>query len=110
MYTDDEGFRRLEDRYMIAIGSFYSKAIGDILKIELSSGTIFEVIISDFKADKHTDSKNQVHTVDKSLVEFIVDVDKLADLPKKMGDCSYAEEINFKGNIVSIEVLGNINE
>lgn len=110
VYTDDEGLRRIGDRYMIAIGSFYSKTIGDVLKIKLSGGTIFEGVVSDFKADKHTDSKNQVHKVDKSLVEFIVDVDKLADLPRKMGDMSYAEGINLKGNIVSIEVLGNINE
>jgi len=110
VYTDDEGFRRIRDRYIVAVGTYFSEKIGDILRVELSEGTIFEVVVGDFKANKHTDKTNRQHKIDGSVVEFIVSVDKLSDLPRKMGDMSYAEGINLKGNIVSIEVLGNINE
>lgn len=110
VYTDKEGFRKIGDRYIVAVGTYYSNTVGDCIRVELSEGGIFEAIVGDIKDNSHTDSRNQQHKVDGSVVEFIVDVKNINTLCKKMGDMSYAEDVDLTGNIVSIEILGNINE
>ena len=106
VYTDDEGFRKIEDKFIVAVGTYYG-TVGTELLIELSSGTVFEAIIGDLKADKHTDKTNRQHKIDGSVVEFIVDTKKLHPMVRKMGDCSYSKLHNFKGNVVNITVLSN---
>lgn len=110
VYTDSEGFRKIGDRYIIAIGTYYSETIGDCIRVELSEGGIFEAIVGDIKDNRHTDNKNQKHKVDGSVIEFIVDTKNMDNLCKKMGNMSYATNANLMGDIVSIEILGNINE
>lgn len=90
---------------MVAVGTFYSKEVGQELIIELDNGTTFEAIVSDIKDDKHTDSTNRQHKVDKSVIEFIVDTKKLDSTIKKMGDCSYSTLNQFQGNVSNIIVL-----
>ena len=51
VWTDEEGFRRIEDKFMVAVGTFYSKEVGQELIIELDNGTTFEAIVSDIKDD-----------------------------------------------------------
>lgn len=106
VYTDGEGFRKIEDKFIVAVGTYYG-TVGTELLIELSSGTVFEAIIGDLKADKHTDKTNRQHKIDGSVVEFIVDTKKLHPMVRKMGDCSYSKLHNFKGNVVNITVLSN---
>lgn len=101
VYTDSEGFRKIEDSFLVAVGSYYG-SVGDELQIELSNGTVFKAIIGDVKADIHTDSTNRQHKIDHSVVEFIVDTSKLPIMIKKMGDCSYSDKYNLKGDIVNI--------
>lgn len=105
VWTDEEGFRRIEDKFMVAVGTFYSKEVGQELIIELDNGTTFDAIVGDIKDDRHTDSTNRQHKVDKSVIEFIVDSKKLDNTIKKMGDCSYSNMNDFKGNISNIIVL-----
>lgn len=104
VYTDSEGFRKIDDNFLVAVGSYYG-SIGTKLQIELSSGTVFNAIIGDQKADIHTDSTNRQHKTDNSVVEFIVDTKKLPTMIKKMGDCSYSEKYDFEGDIVNIIVF-----
>lgn len=74
-YTDADGFRKIGIWYMIALATFYAKYIGQKFIIEFADGTQLNCIVGDVKADKHTDSKNQYHLCDKSIVEFIVDTE-----------------------------------
>lgn len=101
-YSDENGFRRIDDYYMIATGSYYGN-VGDILLIELENGTKFYAIKSDAKDDRDTDKENKVCIHDDSVIEFIVDMNCLNKTVKKMGDASYAN--NFGGSIKSIEIV-----
>lgn len=104
-WTDSRGLRRYEDDYVVALGSYYSKHIGDRFEVTLDSGKTFTVIVGDFKADCDTDETNRYSPMSnggKNVLEFIVSVRDLDDTTRKMGDISYA---GFKGNIQSIERL-----
>ncbi len=109
VYTDGNGYRRVGDKFIIAVGTYYADKIGTELIIELDSGEEFEAILGDVKANIHTDGKNQQHKVDGSIVEFLVDSKILEPIVKKMGNCSFSEFNNFKGNIKSITVINNID-
>ncbi len=106
VYTDNEGFRRIGNNYMVAIGTYFESNVGQEVEIELSSGTKFNAIVSDIKSDKHTDSMHLSHP-DGSVVEFLVDQKNLLPIIRKMGDCSYSEVINLSGDVVSITILQN---
>lgn len=101
-YTDKEGFRKSGDNFLVALGTYYSDVIGEELEITLDSGESFKAMLGDIKANKDTDENNQYHKTDGSVVEFIVDSRRLSPIIKRMGDCSYSKENNFKGNVVSI--------
>ena len=105
VYTDKEGFRRIGDDYIIAVGSFYTKIVGTRVEIKLSSGSVFTAIVGDCKADRHTDKLHQKHISDGSMLEFLVDSRSLNKNIRKMGDCSFANDDKFKGEVVSIVIL-----
>lgn len=103
-WTDDEGLRRLDDDYVIALGTYYADYIGERFKITLDTGESFTGVVGDFKANKHTDSKHQYYDCGngkKNVVEFVVDTRELNRKARRMGDISYIQ--GFKGNIKSIE-------
>lgn len=106
-WTDVDGFRRYgtEGYYMVAMGSYYNKQCGTILKITLDSGRTFKVITGDQKADIHTDTKNQYCKLNNSVLEFIVDMRKINTTCKRRGDMSFAPNSSMEGNIVKIERL-----
>ncbi len=102
-YTDEDGMRRYNTDYVIAMGSYYTSKIGSRYRIQLDGGRVFYATVGDFKADEHTDAMNQYTASgngSKNIVEFIVDTDALPDLTKEMGDISYN---GFNGNVTSIE-------
>lgn len=107
-YTDENGLRKIDEYYCVAMGSYYTKTLGDLFEIKTESG-MFAVIICDFKADKHTDVKNQYTLRNGCMVEFYVDINTLNNTAKHMGDISYVSD-NFKGKIISITKLGNYFE
>ena len=88
---------------MVATGSYYGK-VGDILLIELENGNKFYAIKSDAKDDRDTDANNQICIHDNSVIEFIVDMSCINKSIKKLGNVSALEF--FKGNIKSIEIVG----
>lgn len=105
--TDSHGLRRYGDDYVIAVGSYYSKNIGDRLTITLDNGSSFTAVVGDFKANKHTDSTNRYYAMSggkKNVIEFIVDTDALDNKARRMGDISYID--GFVGNVKSIEKVG----
>lgn len=102
IYTDNEGFRRIGDNFIIAVGTYFGCNVGQEVMVKLSSGTTFKAIVGDIKANQHTDNINIQHSVDGSVVEFLVDSSKLDETIRKMGDCSSAND--FKGDVVGITV------
>lgn len=102
-WTDGNGLRRYKTYYVVALGSYYADHIGDTFRITTEDGNSFECVVGDFKADQHTDDKNQYTPMEgrKCVVEFVVDTYMLDKTAKRMGDISYIE--GFSGNIESIE-------
>lgn len=100
-YTDKNGLRKIGDDYLVAMGSYYTKHLGDRFKITLSTGKSFTVRICDFKANSDTNSTHQ-YTANGCMIEFYVD-SNLNSKARQMGDISYIK--GFKGNITKIEKI-----
>lgn len=98
-YTDNEGFRRINNDYVVALGTYYAKACGERFQITLSSGKVFTVITGDIKADCHTDSSHMYGRSNNNMVEFIVDAGQLNSMSRRMGDVSYS---GFEGSVTNI--------
>ena len=90
-YTDEQGFRRIGEYYLVAMGQYYGMT-GDKLLITLSSGLQYKVMIGDSKAKPHTTNGYKVG-LDGSIVEFIVD--------KRVFKSSSLAQ--YRGTIVRIE-------
>lgn len=54
-WTDNQGLRRFNNDYIVALGSYYSTCIGDRFKVTLDSGRNFTVILGDGKWDEDCD-------------------------------------------------------
>ena len=100
------GVWMVENRYCIAVGSYYTNKVGVKIDLVLSSRNgrkhTLKCITADSKADKDTIKNHRIHK-DGSVAEFVV---KTSALPRKallMGNVSYAGK-QFKGKIVKIKV------
>lgn len=85
--TDNNGFRKVNKRYCVAVGTVFNAQIGQYLDAELENGEIIKCIVGDIKADKDTDKSN-TFTKNGCCLEFIVDTKHLDETCKVMGDCS----------------------
>lgn len=102
-YTGDYGIRMVDDRYCIAMGSYYSTQIGTRIDLIMQNGSVVKCILADCKSDIHTDSNNQRCLSNNSVVEFIVDKSSLNKTAKQMGNISYADE-QFEGDIKEVKI------
>ena len=96
-YTDEQGFRRYKHYYITAVGSYYSRNVGDTFHVVMENGKEFDIIVGDVKQDRHTDDNNCYCLNNGSVLEFIVDKDMLSDMSRKMGNVSYSA--GLEGNI-----------
>ncbi|MCM1298213.1 MAG: hypothetical protein NC228_01510 [[Eubacterium] siraeum] len=55
-WTDEQGLRRFNEDYIVALGSYYSTRIGDRFCVTLDTGRSFTVIVGDGKWDEDCDS------------------------------------------------------
>lgn len=101
-YTDNKGFRMIDDKYLVAMGSYYTNSCGEELIITLDTGKTINVITGDVKQDIHTNNTNQYVVHNGNIVEFIVDTSILSSLSRKMGDVSYS---GLEGDIIKIEKI-----
>lgn len=94
-WTDENGLRRVGDRYCVALGSAFGSTIGTNYIIELETGEMLRCVLADQKADRDT---NAEHTADMNgaVIEFVVDTPCLSDTVRSMGDISYIEGFNGK--------------
>lgn len=75
-YTDETtGFRCVDGRYCIAVGSGYCSQIGTKIDLVMEDGSIIPCVMGDAKADIHTDDTHRFQKYDGSVAEFIVDYD-----------------------------------
>lgn len=111
-WTDINGFRRFNDDYVVALGSYYTVDIGDRFRVKLETGAEFTVILGDGKDDRDTDSNNQYAPCINydgehvgNLLEFIVDADVLPFEVYAYGDVS--KFAFMKGTVVELEYIGH---
>lgn len=116
-WSDAEGFMRAsgepdlgvkQDYYMIALGSYYGTTIGTKYRITLDTGRVFYGVLSECKADVHTNSTNQYITHNNNIVEFVVDETKLNGLVKQRGSANVYMPLN--GSVVKIEKMDFVLE
>lgn len=87
-YTGDYGLRMYKGRYCIALGSYYTTKIGKKVDLITTKGKVIRCIIGDCKANKDTNTSNQKHLSDGSVVEFLVDYKSLDSSIMLHGDVS----------------------
>jgi hypothetical protein len=110
IFNKDNGLLITNDGYVaVALASRFGN-IGDKFIVTLDNGASFKAIKTDEKSDSHTVNKCH-HKNDGSLVEFVVDTNKLKtnnNLAYVMGDISYVD--GFKGGITSVVKEVEISE
>lgn len=104
-YSDSNGLRKVGDYYCVALGSYYSTTLGDLFRITTNKGNVFEIILCDFKADRHTNSTHQYTYRNQCITEFYVDYSCFNSAARRAGSISTIS--GFGGKITSIEYLGN---
>lgn len=105
-WTDSQGIRRVGDDVCIALGTYYTKTVGDRFIITTDMGNSYTAVVGDIKADCHTDSKNQYRWAgnnSKNVVEFIVDTNSLDYTVKTSGNIGTYD--NYSGQIISIQKI-----
>ena len=112
--TDENGLRRFNDDYIVAMGAFYTTSIGDRFKVTLDSGNEFTVILGDGKAPIDCDETNMYAPcfnydgeLCANVLEFIIDSDVMPKSVYSYGSIDCLDE--FKGNIVKMVYLGRDN-
>ena len=70
--SKEYGFRMLDERYMIAIGTYFNAPVGTYVDLYLYDGPIIPCIVGDIKSDAHTDEIYHAYTVKSGCAtEFI---------------------------------------
>lgn len=100
-YTGDYGIRMVEDRYCVAMGSYWATEIGTKLDVYLESGELIKVILGDNKQDKHTSSNHRIGSGNRDVLEFIVDPDLI---PEEVRNCGSFNCI-FSGRVSAVVVV-----
>lgn len=102
-YTDENGLRKIDEYYLVALGSYYGTELGTKYLVTLSTGSQFKIILCDCKSDHHTDELNQTCLVNGSILEFYVETNKLSKSVKTAGSIGVLPE--FAGEVENIEKI-----
>lgn len=90
--SEDSGIRMVNNRYCVALGSYFNCRIGQEFDLILENGIVIPCIMADEKDDNDTDNLNLFTKNNGCATEFVVDSSKLSSSIKNMGDISYAYE------------------
>lgn len=96
------GIWTVDERYCIAVGSYYTQSIGTYIDVVMENGSILHCILGECKRNRDTDCTNRQNP-NGSVVEFIVNTSSTPSMVRKMGDCSYGSQ-SMTGEIQSIIV------
>lgn len=91
-YTGKYGIRQINNRYCVALGSYFDISIGQHFDIILKNNTRIPCILGDEKDDSDTDQNHLFTTANGCCTEFIVDLNYLKSSIKKNGNTSYANK------------------
>lgn len=101
--TGDYGIRMVNDRYCVAVGSHFTRNVGQYFDIILENGVVIPCILADQKADKDTDYDNITTMHNGCVSEFVVDSTSLDKNAKRSGDISSCTN-EWDNKISSIKV------
>lgn len=99
----------------VALGSYYGE-IGDRFYFTLESGVVLPLVKAEEKADVDTDSRGCYHTIDGSVIEFVIDDDYAKEYFSSYSnglvlDGNYNNYSLFSGSVVKVEkVLDEKND
>ncbi|MFG6378176.1 MAG: hypothetical protein K1W19_07660 [Lachnospiraceae bacterium] len=96
------GMRIIDEKYCIAVGSYYSTTVGQAVDIIMENENTIHCIVADLKQDIHTDVTNRQNP-NGSVIEFLVDIDVLHRQIQKAGDISYFDTV-WKVNLFAGEI------
>ena len=102
------GFLLDEDGFIgAALGSYFGN-IGDRFYFTLDSGVVLPIVKVEEKADRDTDPTGCYHSLDGSVIEFVIDSIVAGDYFGRYGNGlvlqgNYANYSIFKGDIVKVE-------
>lgn len=91
-YTDEYGFRKIEDRYCVAVGTSITSTIGTYIDVVLQNGTVIPCVVGDIKADIDTNSDNITTSSNGCVCEYLVDTKMLPRCIKRTGNISNCYE------------------
>lgn len=76
-YIGEYGIRQVNERFCVAVGTYFDMEIGTYFDLILGNGTVIPCILSDVKDEKHTLSDNITTASNGCVSEFIVDEEYL---------------------------------
>ena len=94
---------KLDDRYLIAVGSRFDTAAGQYIDLVLENGVIIECIMGDAKADVDTDSTNTFTYKSSCCSEFIIDEASIRNDIYERGNASLKYE-SWDSPVISVVV------
>ena len=86
--TSHNGIRTVNDRYCVAMGTFFGMEIGQYFDLKLQNGTVIKCILGDIKSDIDTDENNITTKYNGCASEFISDVNTIPADVYMAGDVS----------------------
>ena len=86
----DNGFRKVNGRYCIAVGSYFNTTIGQYIDLILENGVVIKCVMGDLKADIHTEENNIFTSLNNCCSEFIIDINELDPYVANAGNISKA--------------------
>lgn len=101
--TDENGFRKVDDYYMVAIGSYFNAAVGQRVDLILENGEVIQCVVGDHKAKQDTDTAH-IFSKNSCMSEFIVDIKVLDKTVKTRGDVSMFPDEQWNSPVVEVVV------
>ena len=91
----------VDDRYCVAMGSYWATEIGTKMDIYLETGEVLHVILGDTKQNCHTDSTHRYGSENHDVIEFIVD---MSEVPNSVTNCG-SYNVIFEGKVCDVVII-----
>ena len=101
--TDPEtGIRKVDNKYCIALGSYFSHNVGQYVDLVLENGETIPCVIGDAKSNLDTNENNSIGK-DGSVSEFITDKEYIDHSVKRSGDISDVNP-NWNSKVIGVKL------
>jgi hypothetical protein len=106
---DQDGFMKLDNRYLIAVGSRFQTSIGQYIDLVLANGVVIPCIMGDLKADQDTDLTHTFTYHSACCSEFIIDEHTIRSDIYERGNASLKNAV-WDSPVVSVIVYDDYYE